>query len=100
MFFLAAADSSRPASNGRHFSSITIKCLAGSRSALAKIAFGDCRFAYCSRWNRLRTNGSPRPYRERGRVRVLFEARIPLILILSPQARGEATKISVTSFNS
>jgi len=43
---------------------------------------------------------SPRPYRERWRVRVLFKAPIPLTLILSPQARGEATKISVMSFNS
>jgi hypothetical protein len=38
--------------------------------------------------------------RERGKVRVLFKAPIPLTLILSPQARGEATKMSVTSFNS
>jgi hypothetical protein len=35
-----------------------------------------------------------------GRVRVLFKAPIPLTLNLSPQAKGEATTISVTIFNS
>jgi hypothetical protein len=64
------------------------------------IAVGDCQFAWCSRWNRLRANGSPRPYRERGRVRVLLQARTPLTLVLSPQIRGEARKVSVISFNS
>jgi hypothetical protein len=36
----------------------------------------------------------------RGGSEGFFKAPIPLILVLSPQARGEATKISVTSFNS
>ena len=36
----------------------------------------------------------------RGKVRVLFKARIPLTLILSPQIRGEARKVSEISSNS
>jgi hypothetical protein len=37
------------------------------------------------------------PLQGEGKVRVLFKAPIPLTLILSPQARGEATKMCVTS---
>ena len=32
-------------------------------------------------------------------MRVLFQARIPLTLVLSPQIRGEARKVSEISFN-
>jgi len=79
MLLLAAAD----------FSSKTIRCQAWSRSAAnVKIAAGGCRFAWCSRWNRLRTNGSPRPSWERGKVRVLFQTPTLLTLVLSPQ-KGE-----------
>ena len=46
-----------------------------------------------------RKNGSPRPSRERGRARVLFQARTPLTLVLSPQITGEARKPSLLRFS-